>query len=145
MKDYERSARALAEKLFRTSWKTLGTPTDDLSEDERVLTGFYLASGTNGTAEHAIIQELCGGSVQKKITFRRKIQYLFRRIFPDTAFCQKYYPFFYKYKILYPFLPFYRAVRGLVLAPGKLWNEWKILWKAKNNIHAELDLFDHLK
>lgn len=131
MKDYERSARALAEKLFRTSWKTLGTPTDDLSEDERVLTGFYLASGTNGTAEHAIIQELCGGSVQKKITFRRKIQYLFRRIFPDTAFCQKYYPFFYKYKILYPFLPFYRTVRGLVLAPGKLWNEWKILWKAK--------------
>lgn len=129
MRDYERSARSLAEKLFCSSWRTLGTPTDDLSEEERMLTEFYLSSGANGTAEYAIIQELRGGSIHEKITLSKKIRYIMRRIFPDAAFCQKYYPLFWRYKILYPFLPFYRAVRGLALTPGKLWREWKILWK----------------
>lgn len=131
MKEFEQSARSLAEKLFCTSWKTLGTPEDDLSENEHALAAFYLTSGANGTAEQAVIQKLRGGSVQQKITFGGKVRYVFRRVFPDAAFCQKYYPFFYKHKILYPVLPFYRAVRGLVLAPGKLWKEWKLLWKTK--------------
>lgn len=44
---------------------------------------------------------------------------------PDYRIFAKHYPFFYKYKILLPLLPFYRVIRGV--KSGRLLTEWKII------------------
>ncbi len=108
LEDFEQKLRQLAQKAFSD-----GQLKDLSPEEERLLTVFA-ESGMYGTKTR---------SIQLIAEDRGKARYLLERIFlpmPDVA---RFYPFFYRHKLLLPILPFYRLLRGRKNAAL----EWKAL------------------
>ncbi len=108
LEDFEQKTRRLAEKVFRE-----GKP-EHLNREEEKLLEAYAQSGMYGTKARKI---------QLKAERSGKARYLLKRIFmplPDVA---RFYPFFYRHKLLLPILPFYRLLRGKDNAA----REWKAL------------------
>ncbi len=99
--DFEQKRRNLAMKVFSGN---------QLDTDEKQLLDYYIFSGTYGTTENRVIN-----SVDKTLT--SKIKYLCRRLFPTLPEIRASYPFFYKHKILIPFLFIYRI--GLMLTKNR--------------------------
>lgn len=131
MQEYEYAVRHLCKKLFGQNSNFAAVP-DSLTEEEQALTAFFISSGSHGTAENVLIQKIRSG-IQRKdgITASGKLHYFLHRLFPDTEYLQKHYPFFGKHKILRPFLFIYRAIRALIRYPKTLYMELKLLWNAK--------------
>ena len=99
--DFEQKRRNLAMKVFSGN---------QLDADEKQLLDYYIFSGTYGTTENTV-----NNSVDKTLT--SKIKYLCRRLFPTLPEIRASYPFFYKHKILIPFLFIYRI--GLMLTKSR--------------------------
>ena len=131
MQEYEYAVRHLCKKLFGQNSNFAAVP-DSLTEEEQALTAFFISSGSHGTAENVLFQKIRSG-IQRKdgITASGKLHYFLHRLFPDTEYLQKHYPFFGKHKILRPFLFIYRAIRALIRYPKTLYMELKLLWNAK--------------
>jgi hypothetical protein len=97
--DYERKIRTLTEKIF-------DDPTlENLTADEKKELSFFLGSGTFGTVKNSVKKKMTDNGQTKKT-------YLLRKIFPPMEHYKKYFPFFYKHKILLPIGWLYRLVRG---------------------------------
>lgn len=117
---FEKANRSLAMHLFGDGKLT--------KEDEEML-GYFFSCGTYGTYSNRISNRVhhMNGS---------KLRYALSRFFVPVRKSSrgynvyaKEYPMFYKYKILLPFLPFYRVIRGL--RNGKLQKEVTVLKNIK--------------
>ncbi|MBR4961231.1 MAG: nucleotidyltransferase family protein [Clostridia bacterium] len=128
MTSYEKNAKALAETFFRKP----GVTEEDLTEEEQELAEFFLSSGSHGTAENRIVQKIRASSREEhSLSVADRFRYLLQRLFPDMDYIQKYYPLCGRYKILLPFLVFWRGIKLLLLRPKDLFTELKLVWKTK--------------
>ena len=96
--EYESESRTLAQKLFSG---------EALSNAETERLDYYVTSGTYGTRNHSIRNNLknkSGGS---------RALYVFRRIFPPMDDIKRNHPFFYRHKWLIPVLWLWRPVLAL--------------------------------
>lgn len=96
---FEEKNRTLAMHLFGDG---------ALTDADREMLNYMLGSGAHGTLQNAVrskVRRYGGGPAGK-------IKYIFKRLFLPMGTIRRHYPTFYKYKILIPFLPFYRLARG---------------------------------
>lgn len=94
--------------------------------DEAMLS-YILSSAAYGTLDHRVdnaIRKQGGGRLRYIL---RRLSVPFMASDPRYRVFAGYYPFFYKHRILLPFLPVYRVVRAA--AKGRLAPEWKSIWK----------------
>lgn len=98
--DFERQSRHLALNLFDGC---------ELSAEDKEMLEYIVFSGTFGTTEHSIENKI----INHGDGLSGKIKYLLRRLFPPLVGIKETYPFFYKHKILLPFLTIYRFGKGL--------------------------------
>ena len=68
----------------------------------------------------AAIEEKKGEDVKKA-----KRRYYFHRFFPEDAYYKKRYPFFYRHRMLRPFLTVYRCIKGILFHRKHLRDEMK--------------------
>ena len=113
--EFEEKRRALALDLFE------GRPLD---KQEKEFLDYYIFSGTYGNLYNKVTNKVDDGG---------KLSYLFKRLFPSMNGIKKSYPFFYKHKILLPFLFIYRL--GLMITTRRklVINELKTLLKVKKS------------
>lgn len=104
MAEFEAANRSLAQHLFSGG---------ELAEADREMLDYILSSGVYGTIGHRVENTMSKHGWGK-------IQYALNRFFvPISRKNKDYeayagsYPIFYKYKILLPFLPFYRTIRAM--------------------------------
>lgn len=117
IRTFEERIRALATHVFGGG---------ELTADDREMLRYLAASGSYGTTENAVnnrVAQLGGGRIGK-------IRYLFHRLFLPMDVIRASYSLFYHHKILLPFLPIYRAVRGLKRHRRRLAAEWKSFFNA---------------
>ena len=107
--DFEKQNRSLSFHLFDGK---------ELTESDQEMLDYILSSGTFGTFQHKVHNNMRKNGWGKK-------QYALSRFFVPVNKKDKYYyiyagkyPFFYKHKIFLPFLPFYRTFRAM--KSGKL-------------------------
>ena len=117
LSEFEREFRELSLKCFRTD----GFSRDLLTEKERAILDYVLESGSHGLIENRVengIRAAGGG-------FLGKAKYAWNRLFLPMDVVEHWFPFFYKHKILLPFLPLYRAYKGVTGNKKKISAEWK--------------------
>lgn len=114
LQDFEEQNRNLAMHLFGL---------EELSQTDEEMLEYMLSSGTYGNMGNRVENRI------KKYGDKsfRKIRYVFRRIFLSPKIIKAFFPVFYKYPILLPFLPFYRIYKSLTLRGGRMMNEIKEL------------------
>lgn len=104
----------------------------ELTTEEEELLYYLLGCGTYGTMQAGIerkIEKLEEAGITN--VRQAKLAYFRQRFFVTDDMCREHYPFFYRHRYLRPFLMPYRVIKGLVIHPGKLWREAKIVWKKK--------------
>ena len=118
---HEKESRELALKVFG------GTR---LSDAESELLDYYIFSGTYGTTENVVLNQLN----KNGDGFTSKLRYVAARLIgpvsrndPKYSIYAAQYPLFYDHKFLMPLLPFYRLVNGLLKGRGRLAAELKTL------------------
>lgn len=90
----------------------------EMNDEDKQFLDFLLTCGVYGTDKQQMKNRMKGNS---------KLTYLKERIFPSDEVYQDLYPFFYKYKVLLPFLPFYRLFLAIIRSPKRIWKEIKML------------------
>ena len=113
---FEKTNKSLALKLFS------GKPFS-LSDKESKMFEYMVFSGVYGNMENHINNTVRRNGDGKK----GKLLFLVKRIFLPMYIIKEYYPVFYKYKILIPFLFFYRIVKAVTVSREKTMNSLKIL------------------
>ncbi len=105
--DFERSSRELAMALYGGG---------ELSEEGRALLEQHLLAGSFGSEENRVEQAVgqMGGGVLARL------RYALGRVFVPGEIIQDVYPFFWRHKLLIPFLPLYRLVRGMIVHGARL-------------------------
>lgn len=98
--DFESKNRSLALHLFCG---------DALSCEDQSMLDYVISSGTYGTVENRVNN----GIAKKGDGIIGKVRYVFSRIFLPLDVVRSSFPLFIKYPVLLPFLPFYRAIRGV--------------------------------
>ena len=119
MSEYEERMRSLAGKVF--SKEHMEIPAEhfasslikSLTKEEKQLLEYLLGSGTYGTIENMVNNQL--KNYKKQGNKNAKFLYLCKRLFPEMDFYREYYPFFYRHKWLIPGFVLYRWGRGLIL------------------------------
>ena len=96
IRDFEHQNRLLAMDIFSP-----GANIDDISLKYGDLLSCFLRAGTYGSRENMV-----------KVGINRSgvLPYISQRLFPPMHVIHASFPFFYKHKILLPFLPFYRLI-----------------------------------
>ena len=114
--DYEKKSRELALRLFSG---------EALTEAEQEMLAYYASSGTYGSYEQKIVNEVhsFGGGLSGKLRF------FLSRLFMPMDKIKYAYPVVYKYKILLPFLYVYRIIKGLTFRRGVTMADLKALKK----------------
>ena len=99
LKEFEEENRSLALSLFQ------GEP---LNTQQKEMLDFILRSGTFGTMENEVQQQVerLGGGIRGKLRFAKE------RILLTEKGIESAYPFFYRHKVLIPFLYPYRVWRA---------------------------------
>lgn len=116
MTDFEYRFRSLSLDLFSGK---------ELTEDELEMLGYIAGSGTYGTVQNIVsnkINEAGGGK-------SGKWRYIFNRFFPTMEQVKYGNHFFYRHKILLPFLFSYRLLRAVFKRRARLTAELKTLRK----------------
>ena len=93
---FEKRNRALALRAFHAGGM------QKLSEKETELLDYFIESEAYGSTPHAI------RNYSRHIGMAR---YVMQRVFLPMEAVEKYYPFFYRHKLLLPILPIYRVIR----------------------------------
>lgn len=117
MREFETSLKTLAKKCFGES----SFSKDKLSPDELEMLEYLVTSGSHGFVGNRVknwIRDGGGG-------FRGKVKYVWRRLFLPMDVVKHWFPFFYRHKILLPFLPVYRMIKGIQGNGKKISAEWK--------------------
>lgn len=112
--DFESKNRSLAMHLFCG---------DALSCEDQSILDYVISSGTYGTVENRVNN----GIAKKGDGIIGKVRYVFSRIFLPLDVVRSSFPLFIKYPVLLPFLPFYRAIRGLTIRRNILKTELKTI------------------
>jgi hypothetical protein len=103
--DFEQERRQLAMKIFSSDILP------ELNDAETDMLMFYFTSGTYGN-----IKNFAEKDVEKMLSrskHRSKVLYILRYIFPDMKHMEKWFPFFYKHKLLLPVGYVWRWIRGI--------------------------------
>lgn len=119
---FEEHSRYLSNKLF--SFQTL-------NEDDIDQLSDYLDSTVYGTLKKGFdnnFDKRYGEMSNRKA----KAKYLFDRVFINGEALENNYPFFYRHKILLPFLYIYRPFKGLFTHPGEIIRDTKNAVTHKN-------------
>lgn len=120
---FEAEMRRLADKVFSDS---------TLSEHENEIFEFIAVSGTYGTGNRAMQY-----SIEKYVKDNKgkvsKAKYILHRVFIPKKDVEKHFPFFYRHKLLYPFLPVYRLGKGIINHPAQIAEEYKTFKRVKKN------------
>ena len=114
--DFESEVKILSRDLFSEN---------RLTTKEMEMIHFVETSGTYGTISHLVenrIRKAGSGKIGK-------LRYIFNRIFPSMEQIEDGNSFFYRHKILLPFLLPYRLGRGLLKRRARLIAEFKALIK----------------
>ena len=121
--DFEQKNRALAADLFNGA---------ELSNEEQAMLEYIISSGTFGTFDNKV-----GNEVKKT---GGKVKYILRRLFgpiskkdPYNIYFRKRYSTFYKYPVLLPFLPIYRVFDSIKNRPENIKKEIKAINKSGTN------------
>ncbi|MCQ2539481.1 MAG: nucleotidyltransferase family protein [Acetatifactor sp.] len=121
--EYIRISLDLTEKLF-------ADPEADISLTEKELDYLsqYIDNGAYGSIKNSVRNKIKavqpdGGDV----TTKKKLIYVFKRIFIDREFCRDRYPFVFRHPYLLPFLWVFRIVRGALFRGKRLISEWKMM------------------
>lgn len=121
--DFEQKNRALATNLFNGA---------ELSNEEQAMLEYIISSGTFGTFDNKV-----GNEVKKT---GGKVKYILRRLFgpiskkdPYNIYFRKRYSTFYKYPVLLPFLPIYRVFDSIKNRPENIKKEIKAINKSGTN------------
>jgi hypothetical protein len=124
---FEQQCRGLSEKLF-------GQPENfeavTLSDEEKEIFAYVYGSGTYGTLENRVRNEL--GKLQPeggKPTLRSKLTYCRGRFFPSIEFMEHKYPIVIKCKLLLPLAYVWRMISRGIVNHKKLQSEMKNLRK----------------
>lgn len=88
---------------------------------------YMIGSGIYGTSQNRIRHQLENLGVNKQNNRKKMWYYMKDRLWPNEEKMKKYYPFFYRHRYFRVIMPPYRVIRGILIHPGKLWTEWKIL------------------
>ena len=102
--EFEEKNRGLAFRVFspEAAAEENGWAFERLSPKEQEMLSYFIRSGAYGIYEHTI-----SNGVESLGMFR----YILQRIFIPLRLVKKCYPFFYRHKVLLPFLPVYRLVK----------------------------------
>ena len=90
----------------------------EMNDEDKAFLDFLLSCGVYGTDKQQMDNRMKGNS---------KLTYLKERIYPSDEVYQDLYPFFYKYKVLLPFLPFFRLFLAMIHSPKRILKEIKML------------------
>ena len=114
--EYEKQSRELALRLFSG---------EALTEAEQEMLAYYASSGTYGSYEQKIVNEVhsFGGGLSGKLRF------FLSRLFMPMDKIKYAYPLVYRHKILLPFLYVYRIIKGLTTRRGVTMADLKALKK----------------
>ena len=114
LKEFEEENRSLALSLFQ------GEP---LNTQQKEMLDFILRSGTFGTMENEVQQQVerLGGGIRGKLRFAKE------RILLTEKGIESAYPFFYRHKVLIPFLYPYRVWRAFFRSRKKTVAELRAL------------------
>lgn len=99
----------------------------ELSEADLNMLEYIISSGTYGNINNSInnkVEKFGGGKKGKQ-------RYILSKVFMPMDQIKKYYPFFYRHKILIPSLFFYRLGRAVTVSRQKTKTQLKILMKKK--------------
>lgn len=117
---YEKKIHKTAEDVFAVDGIT--------DQEDWDMIHYMFGSGTYGTFQNRIEGKLKEIQEQgERMPRQIRWQYIKERCWPEETFVREYYPFFYRHRWLCFFLPCYRIIKGMILHPGKLVSEWKIL------------------
>lgn len=105
IKDYEKQRRLLAEKIFSSP------ETPELSDAETDLLEKYIIFGTYGTIDNKFNTRV--DQFLSEDENNSKAKYILRCIFPPSEHMKKYFPFFYKHKLLLPLGYVWRWIRAI--------------------------------
>lgn len=129
-KELETLKLAKFEQQMRTAAVHAFSKNQTLTEQDLEMMDYMLKNGTYGTEHTRIKNEIIKLQKEEKDSNGKK-KYIWQRIFFPEDKMKEYYPFFYKHKSMRVFLPFYRVIKGLIIHPKKLINEFQILKKIK--------------
>lgn len=121
-----------SKEFFSLADKVLGNPADfsvsDLDEHEADRLNYILFSGAYGNFENLIRNKVSSFSDDSSSSASAKRRYIMSRLFPSMAIIKEFYPFFYRHKLLLPFLYIYRMIRSITDLP-KYMREVRLLKK----------------
>ena len=112
--DYERQNRSLALHLFGS---------ETLTTEDKAMLQYIIGSGTYGNRRNYVgnqIKKLGGGT-------KGKLKYLKNRIILPMESVESGYPFFYRHKVLMPFLWLWRICKALTIRRKIVWSELRAL------------------
>ena len=111
-------------KLRNTAVHAFGENNQLHKEDWQII--FYmLGCGTYGTSANRVRREL--QKLEETNAESVKQRYLKERFWIDEKRMKEFFPFFYRHSKLRLILPLYRLVKGLLVHPRYLMDEWKVL------------------
>lgn len=124
--DFEKMQRNLCGK-FSVSLSDV-----DFTEDEVKFLQYLVSSGVHGNFSTGVINKAKGKGAQKtKVTFKEKVKYISKRVFPPMSYYKRFYPFFYNHRYLIPFCVIYRIFLAVFKRNKNIKNELRILNQTK--------------
>lgn len=123
LKDFERRNRELAFAVF-SDGEINGVGDEMLSD--------FITSGVFGTYEQGVYQSL-DRALQGDDSAQAKRKHIFNRIFLTENDLREMYPFFYRHKLLRPFLFLFRVFRGLFAHPKAVLRDLRNIRRFKHN------------
>lgn len=127
MEEFASESRKLVQRLFREVNTVLDM--QPKSEREAEMLAYILGAGTYGTLNNRVRNDIIDVVKEEEIHVSTKVKFCILRMFPGIDYMRKYYPFFYKYKLLIPFLWIYRLLVFPITHKKKIWAEIKALVK----------------
>lgn len=116
---FEENSRTLATDLF--SGKTI-------TDEEQAMLDYYISSGTYGSKSN----DVKNGVLSRGGGLKGKVGYFLYRAFMPSEEIKESFPFVYRTKVLIPFLPMYRLVRGVLFRRRRMGEELKALFGRDN-------------
>lgn len=95
--DFEQQNRSLALHLFGNG---------ELTAEDRQMLEYIIFCGTYGTLQN---------SLENNVKKYGKRRFLVKKLFLPMNYVKVWYPFYYKHKILLPFLPFHRVIQAFIV------------------------------
>lgn len=120
--EFDRLVRDMAQAVFGGEGEA-----PRLTDDQQRLWFYLLGCGTYGTTENRVAHKLQELAEEGKSAGEARAEYLGSRFFPSYTWCCRYYPVLRGRKWLYPGFLVFRIVRGVVVHPGRLLGELRVI------------------